>query len=153
MTESLEHSYVEEARREKLAALRALGVNPFAYRFDRSHTSAAALGAYDDAMGDDGPEVAVAGRLVSFRGKGKTAFGHLEDVAGRIQVYFRQDDLADSYYVVKLLDLDDHLGVDGQVGIALAVTGFRVVQPAVGNGFPCFGCLGFSPRERPKRLG
>ena len=115
MTESLQHSYVEEARREKLAALRALGVNPFAYRFDRSHTSAAALAAYDDVMGDDGPEVTVAGRLVSFRGKGKTAFGHLEDVAGRIQVYFRQDDLADGYDVVKLLDLDDHLGVTGKL--------------------------------------
>ena len=115
MTESHEHSYVEEARREKLAALRALGINPFAYRFDRSHTSVAALDAYDDVMGDDGPEVAVAGRLVSFRGKGKTAFGHIEDVAGRIQVYFRKDDLGDGYQVVKLLDLDDHIGVTGKL--------------------------------------
>ncbi len=108
-------TYVEEARREKLAALRELGVNPFAYRFERSHTSVEALAAYDDDMKDNGPEVTVAGRLVSFRGKGKTAFGHLEDVAGRIQVYLRKDDLADAYQVVKLLDLDDHIGVTGEL--------------------------------------
>jgi lysyl-tRNA synthetase class 2 len=106
---------VEEARREKLAALRELGVNPFAYRFERSHTSAQGLAAYTDDMGDNGPEVTVAGRLVSFRGKGKTAFGHLEDVAGRIQIYLRKDDLGDAYQVVKLLDLDDHLGVTGEL--------------------------------------
>jgi len=108
-------TYVEEARREKLAALRELGVNPFAYRFERSHTSVAALAAYDEDMKDGGPEVTVAGRLVSFRGKGKTAFGHLEDVAGRIQIYFRKDDLADAYQIVKLLDLDDHIGVTGEL--------------------------------------
>jgi len=108
-------TYVEEARREKLAALRELGVNPFAYRFERSHTSAQGLAAYTDDMGDNGPEVTVAGRLVSFRGKGKTAFGHLEDVAGRIQIYLRKDDLGDAYQIVKLLDLDDHVGVTGEL--------------------------------------
>ena len=38
-------------------------------------------------------EVAAAGRLVSYRRQGKTAFAHLEDVTGRIQLYFRQDAL------------------------------------------------------------
>jgi lysyl-tRNA synthetase class 2 len=68
---------------------------------------------YQDEHGEDGPRVSVAGRLVSFRGKGKTAFGHLEDVDGKLQVYFRQDQLGDGYPLVKLLDLDDHVGVTG----------------------------------------
>jgi len=51
-----ERSFVEEARRAKLPALKALGVQPFAYRFDRTHTSAQALTAYDDSMGEAGPE-------------------------------------------------------------------------------------------------
>ena len=114
--EQQERSFVEEARREKRAALEALGVRPFAYRFDRTHLSAEALSLYDDAMGDEGPEVAVAGRVVAWRPKGKVVFGHLEDAAGRIQVYLRRDDLGDAAWaLIELLDLDDHVGVRGRL--------------------------------------
>jgi lysyl-tRNA synthetase class 2 len=108
-------TYVEEARREKLAALTKMGVNPFAYRYERTHTAVEALGSYSDGLGDNGPEVAVAGRLVSMRGKGKTAFGHIEDASGKIQLYFKRDTLGQVYELVKLLDLDDHVGVRGRV--------------------------------------
>ena len=50
-----ERSYVETARREKRAALEALGIQPFAYRYERTHTGAEALAAYRDEMGEDGP--------------------------------------------------------------------------------------------------
>lgn len=113
MTDPTDRSYVEQARRETRAAIEALGVNPFAYRFARTHTSAAALAAYDDAMGDDGPMVSVAGRLVALRTQGKTTFAHLEDPAGRIQLYLRQEFLPGEYDLVKLLDLDDHVGATG----------------------------------------
>lgn len=115
MSATEQRSYVEAARREKRAELERLGVAAFAYRFDRTHTAAEALAAYDDAMGEEGPEVAVAGRMVSFRSQGKTAFAHLEDASGRLQVYFRRDRLGDRYELVKLLDLDDHLGVRGRL--------------------------------------
>jgi lysyl-tRNA synthetase class 2 len=108
-----ERSYVEAARREKRAALEAMGVAAFAYRYERSHSAAGALALYRDEMGEGGPRVRIAGRLDSLRSKGKTAFGHLEDSTGRIQVYFRQDHLGEAYEVVRLLDLDDHVGVDG----------------------------------------
>jgi lysyl-tRNA synthetase, class II len=110
-----ERSYVEEARREKRAALEARGIPAFAYRYERSHTAAAAVALYRDQMGENGPRVRVAGRLDSLRSKGKTAFGHLEDPSGRIQVYFRQDVLNDAYDLVRLLDLDDHLGIEGSL--------------------------------------
>lgn len=108
-----ERSYVEAARREKRAALEALGVRPFAYRYERTHTAAQALAAYQDEMGDSGPQVRVAGRLDRFGSHGKTAFGHLEDPSGRIQIYFRRDALGPQYQLVELLDLDDHIGVEG----------------------------------------
>ncbi|MFL5447438.1 MAG: lysine--tRNA ligase [Gemmatimonadales bacterium] len=108
-----ERSYVEAARREKRAALEALGVRPFAYRYERTHTAAQALAAYQDDMGDSGPQVRVAGRLDRFGSHGKTAFGHLEDPSGRIQIYFRRDALGPHYELVELLDLDDHIGVEG----------------------------------------
>jgi lysyl-tRNA synthetase class 2 len=110
-----ERSYVEAARREKRAALEALGVRPFAYRFERTHTAQEAAAAYRDAMGEKGPSVAIAGRIVSWRPKGKVIFADIEDRSGRIQVYFRQDELNELYEMVKLLDLDDHVGITGRV--------------------------------------
>ncbi|HET7025755.1 MAG TPA: lysine--tRNA ligase [Gemmatimonadales bacterium] len=110
-----ERSFVEEARRRNLEALAALGVPGFGYGFARSDTAVQAAARYDDAMGDDGPDVAVAGRLVALRSQGKTTFGHLEDVSGRIQVYARQDQLGPGYELLKLLDLGDHIGVRGRL--------------------------------------
>jgi len=110
-----ERTYVEAARRASREALEAMGVAPFAYRFDRSHQAAAAVALYQDAMGDAGPVVSVTGRLTAWRSQGKTAFGHVEDRSGRIQLYFRQNDLADSWRVLEHLHLDDHLGATGRL--------------------------------------
>ena len=110
-----DRSFVEAARREKRAALEAQGIAAFAYRYERSHTAAEALAAYDDAMGDDGPAVAVAGRIVGMRSQGKTTFLHLEDGSGRIQVYLRRDQLGEAYALLERLDLDDHVGVRGRI--------------------------------------
>jgi lysyl-tRNA synthetase class 2 len=110
-----DRSFVEAARREKRAALEAQGIPAFAYRYERSHTAAEALAAYDDAMGDDGPAADVAGRIVGMRSQGKTTFLHLEDGSGRIQVYLRRDQLGEAYGLLERLDLDDHVGVRGRV--------------------------------------
>jgi lysyl-tRNA synthetase class 2 len=110
-----ERSYVEAARREKRAELERLGLAAYAYRFGRTHTAAAALAAYNDSMGDDGPTVAVAGRIAALRSQGKTAFAHVEDATGRIQLYFRRDQLGDRYERLRLLDLDDHVGARGKL--------------------------------------
>ncbi|MEO8634789.1 MAG: lysine--tRNA ligase [Gemmatimonadales bacterium] len=108
-----ERSFVEEARRAKLPALRQLGIRPFAYRYDRGQSAAEALALYHDAMGDTGPEVRIAGRVAAWRPKGKVVFGHVEDASGRIQVYCRADALGEGWAIVELLDLDDHVGVVG----------------------------------------
>jgi lysyl-tRNA synthetase class 2 len=110
-----ELSQPERHRREKLTAIRSLGVRPFAYRFERSHPAAAARALYRDEHGEQGETVAVAGRVQSWRPKGKVVFGHLEDESGRIQVYLRADDLGPAWELVKLLDLDDHIGVRGHL--------------------------------------
>ncbi len=115
MNDPLERSYVEEARREKRARLETLGVQPFAYRFERSHLALDAAALWQDAMSDDGPVVRVAGRLAALRGQGKTIFAHVEDVSGRIQLYLKRDQLETSWPTVELLDLDDHVGVQGRL--------------------------------------
>ncbi len=110
-----ERSYVEAARRANRTALEARGVPAFAYRFERSHLAAEAVAAWDDALGDDGPRVTVAGRIAAWRSQGKSAFAHLEDPSGRIQLYFRSNDLGEAWDLVSHLDLDDHLGATGRV--------------------------------------
>jgi lysyl-tRNA synthetase class 2 len=104
-------SFVEVARREKLAELVKRGVVPFAYRFDRTATARATLEGYRDG---DAVGRRLAGRLVALRPHGKTTFGHLADQSGKIQLYFKRDTLGDAVYeLVGLLDLGDFIGVEG----------------------------------------
>jgi lysyl-tRNA synthetase class 2 len=111
----IELSQPERHRREKLSALKAMGIRPYAYAYDASHSAAAALALYRDEHADQGPEVSIAGRIQSWRSKGRTTFGHLEDRTGRIQLYLRSDELSTAWEMVKLLDLDDHVGVRGRL--------------------------------------
>jgi lysyl-tRNA synthetase class 2 len=104
-------AFVEAARRDKLAALRARGVEPFAYRFDRSITASAAVASFREG---DATVHRLAGRLVALRPHGRTTFAHLEDGTGRLQLYFKRDDVGDETYgLVELLDLSDIVGVEG----------------------------------------
>ncbi|MGQ0639402.1 MAG: lysine--tRNA ligase [Gemmatimonadaceae bacterium] len=101
------------ARREKLAALEALGVVPFAYSFERSHATQGALAALPvDA--EQGPTVRLAGRIAAWRPHGKTVFAHLVDPEGRIQLYFRRDELGDAVFAqLDNYDIGDVIGVSG----------------------------------------
>ncbi|MEX0935515.1 MAG: lysine--tRNA ligase [Gemmatimonadota bacterium] len=118
MTE--ETSQLLQTRREKLDALRERGVEPYPHAFDRTHRSDAALELYTEAESaetledGDGRTVRVAGRILSWRSHGKSAFAHVEDGGGRIQIYFRKDILgAEAFELLDLLDLSDWIGVEG----------------------------------------
>jgi len=108
-------------RREKLEALRGKGVAPFAYSYHAPATTASALADFEAAesaasLGDagHGSEVSVAGRIVSWRDMGKSAFAHMEDASGKVQIYFRRDALGEeSFETLDLLDLGDWIGVSG----------------------------------------
>ena len=113
MTEDL--NFVQRARREKLDALVAAGVSPFAYRYERTHLAADAVAALPEGV-EEGPAVRVAGRLVAWRGHGKTAFAHLADASGRIQLYFRRDELGDGLFAqLAMYDIGDVIGVAGSL--------------------------------------
>ncbi len=112
MTDDL--NFVQRARREKVDAVTALGIPPFGYSFDRTHHAAAAVALHPDGAPDEGAQVRVAGRLVAWRGHGKTAFAHLADESGRVQLYFRRDHLGEAAFaLVELLDVGDIVGVWG----------------------------------------
>jgi lysyl-tRNA synthetase class 2 len=111
-------NFVMKARREKLDALVALGVPPFAYAFARTHSAAAAAALLGEpaptAEQADGPRVQLAGRIVSWRAHGKTTFAHLADSTGRIQLYFKKDSLGEARYaLLECCDIGDVLGATG----------------------------------------
>ena len=108
-----ELSQVLVDRRASLDRLIASGIAPFAYSYDRSHLATDARALLPD--GDDaGPPVRIAGRLVSLRSKGKTAFAHVSDASGKLQAYFRKDDMPVAEWAVfEELHLGDIVGVAG----------------------------------------
>lgn len=107
-------NFVLQARRDKLDALKNSGVEPFAYSYNVTHNSKYCLDNPPAEGIEHGEEVALAGRIVAWRGHGKTAFAHLADGTGKIQLYFRKDQLGDeNFAIVQHLDLGDIIGVHG----------------------------------------
>jgi lysyl-tRNA synthetase class 2 len=107
---------VTDDRREKLARLRAEGVEPFPHEFSGVVPTADVVAAHQDL--EDGEETEqkyrVAGRLHARRGHGKAAFLDLVDRSGRIQLHARRDVLGEeSFERLISLDLGDLIGVDG----------------------------------------
>ena len=106
----------------KLARLRDLGVEPFAYAFDRSHELGEAFRAFerletetpDAEEAPELPGVRVAGRILSYRDLGGSAFAHLGDRDGRLQIHLRRNLLGETgSALMDLLDLGDWIGVEG----------------------------------------
>jgi len=138
-----EYSGLEKIRLAKLERLRAAGMEPYPPRVERTHTTAAALADYRGQAAAD-PHAAhgaytLAGRLRSIRVMGKTAFAHLEDGAGKLQLYFRADGLGPEKFglFVDNFDLGDFVQASGGLfktkagEITLWVQDYRMLAKAV----------------------
>jgi len=108
----------EIIRRDKLNALRQLGINPYpANLFPVNHSSKQIKEQFEE-----GKKVIVAGRLMSVRDQGKACFAELQDSEGRIQLYLNRDMMCPdedktTYNQVfkKLTDLGDFIGIEGEL--------------------------------------
>ncbi|MES3693745.1 lysine--tRNA ligase [Mammaliicoccus sciuri] len=107
-------------RREKLQELRDLGIDPFGKKFVRSGDSKSLHQEWDEFSKEelhdkeDESAVAIAGRLMTKRGKGKAGFAHVKDITGQIQIYVRKDQVGDEQFEIwKHADLGDIVGVKG----------------------------------------
>ena len=113
-----EQNVLVRERLRKLEELERAGVDPYPARFTVRHLAADLHREYA-ALSEEqaaGPEVAIAGRLMSLRSHGKVTFAHLQDGSGRIQIYLVRDTVGpDAYKLLKKLDVGDHLGVEGQL--------------------------------------
>lgn len=107
-------------RREKMQQLREQGLDPFGKRFDRLHYTNELVEEWDQfskeelAEREDESVTAIAGRIMTKRGKGKAGFAHIQDINGQIQIYVRKDQIGDEAFEVwNQADLGDFVGVKG----------------------------------------
>ena len=115
-----EFSEQELIRRESLAKLRELGIEPYpAAEYPVNATAAQILEEYDPEKGNL-QDICIAGRLMSRRIMGAASFGELQDETGRIQIYVKRDEICPGedktmYNTVwkKLMDIGDIVGIKG----------------------------------------
>lgn len=140
-----ELSEQEELRRNKLAELKKLGINP--YPAEEFKVNVTALDIKENYERDklNYKDIKFAGRIMSVRDMGKAAFAVLQDSTARIQIYVRKDDICPNpedtalYDVVwkKLLDIGDIIGIEGYVfttkmgEISIHVTNFKLLSKSL----------------------
>jgi len=138
----MELSELEKIRLKKVFELRAGGIEPYPTRANRTHTSQEAIAAFEAAekQADPAPvEVTLAGRLRAIRPMGKVVFAHIEDGAGRIQLFFRVNELGEDQlrHFTEYYDLGDFIEAFGVMfrtrtgEVTLHVHRFRMLAKAI----------------------
>ncbi|MBU0489336.1 MAG: lysine--tRNA ligase [Bacteroidetes bacterium] len=140
----MELSEQEVVRRAALEELKKLGIDPFpADKYEVNATTAEILEKFTEGCGLF-QDVSIAGRIMGRRVMGSASFAELQDQTGRIQLYFRRDDVCPDedktlYNTVfkKLLDIGDIIGVKGYVFItqmgetSIHVSGFTLLSKSL----------------------
>jgi lysyl-tRNA synthetase class 2 len=119
-SETIELGELLQIRRNKLNELRALGIDPFGTKFNRTHQAGDIVAQYSDLSKEEleerAIEVSLAGRIMTKRGMGKASFANLQDLSGKIQIYVREDSVpGHKFQAFDLLDIGDMIGVKGVV--------------------------------------
>jgi lysyl-tRNA synthetase class 2 len=135
-------SELERTRLEKLEALQEAGLEPYPTRAEQTHTSQEAIDAFIKAeeANDETPiQVTLAGRLRSLRTMGKIAFAHIDDRSGRVQLFFRINDLGEEKMaeLAQFFDLGDFIQASGHMfrtrrgEVTLYVEDFKLLAKAL----------------------
>ncbi len=114
MSNGEEKAKFEKQRRETLARIRELGVDPYGHRYDGTESAARLKSRFRD--GAPGQLAKCAGRVVLLRDIGKLIFITLRDRSGTIQIGLSRKLLGEQWSLAKLLELGDIIGAEGQLG-------------------------------------
>jgi lysyl-tRNA synthetase class 2 len=115
-----EYSRLEKIRLEKMQKLRELGIDPYPRRVKRTHTIQEATDLFlTNEKGEDQEEIqcSLTGRIRSIRPMGKVIFAHIEDGTGRIQLFFRSNDIGEEKidFFKEYFDLGDFIQASGRI--------------------------------------
>ena len=114
MSDTEQKDKFEQQRRQKLAAIRQLGIDPYGGRYDSAEPAEKVKDCFKDD--DQTQQACCSGRIVLLRDIGKLIFLTLRDRSGTIQAGLSKKLLADNWQLVKLLEVGDIIGVAGQLG-------------------------------------
>lgn len=137
-----EFSNLEKVRLEKVETLRAEGIEPYPHRAHRTHLSQEAIKAFLEAEASEPFEpviVTLAGRIRAMRSMGKITFAHVEDGSGRVQLFFRANDIGieNLKFFNNEFDLGDFIQASGEMfrtrsgEVTLQVSNFRMLAKAI----------------------
>lgn len=88
---------IKKNRLKKLGNIRKAGINPYPAKTRRTHTCNEAVEQFG-RLAKENKELFLVGRLLTIRPHGGSAFAHIEDGTGRIQIYLKKDELGDEKY-------------------------------------------------------
>jgi lysyl-tRNA synthetase class 2 len=135
-----QESDLKAQMRKNLETMKSMGFDPYStYDYERTHSSSS-IGKEFAEVGQDRSEktVSVAGRIMAKRIHGKAGFADLVDRDGKVQLYFRLNDIGEKLWDLYLvLDRGDVIGAKGNVfrtkmgEITVAVTDFQVLSKAL----------------------
>ncbi len=140
----LEESFseLEQTRLEKMREMQQHGIDPYPTSAEQTHTSQEAIEAFEKAesAGDETPiNVVLAGRIRALRLMGKIAFAHIDDRDGRVQLFFRINDLGEEKMdsLSQYYDLGDFIQASGHMfrtrrgEVTLYVEDFKMLAKAL----------------------
>ena len=111
-----EYNSLEKIRLQKLEELRAEGIEPYPTRAHRTHLSVDAIQKFE-ATENEGREVRVtlAGRIRAMRPMGKVSFAHIEDGSGKVQLFFRLNEVGKENleFFNRMFDIGDFIQAEG----------------------------------------
>ncbi|MFH0978906.1 MAG: lysine--tRNA ligase [Candidatus Woesearchaeota archaeon] len=112
-----EHRLVSE-RIRKLDEIKTAGVNPYPYSFEQKQHATDVLEKNKSLKPEQHAteNISVAGRIMTLRRMGKASFLHIQDQTGKLQLYFREEDVGkEQYEIFRKVDLGDIIGAEGHV--------------------------------------
>jgi len=115
MTEPQDTGKLEQQRRGKLERMRQLEIDPYGARFDNVELTQSVRARFDEKRAQQ--KATCAGRIVLLRDIGKLIFITLRDSSGTIQLGLSKKLLEGQWELIKLLDLGDIIGAEGQLGL------------------------------------
>ncbi|MCX2744998.1 lysine--tRNA ligase [Mangrovivirga sp. M17] len=134
----------ETVRRQKREALIKSGINPYPSELFEVNVTAKDIHENYEKNKTDYKNISIAGRLMSRRIMGSASFAELQDSTGRIQLYFRRDDICpgddNSLYndvFKKMTDIGDIIGIKGYVfttqtgELTIHVTDFKLLTKSL----------------------
>jgi lysyl-tRNA synthetase class 2 len=137
-----EYSKLENVRLEKADQLRQQGIEPYPAHSERSHNTGTAIQEFEtrEASGkDEVLQATLVGRIRSLRAMGKITFAHIEDGSGRVQLFFRLNDLGQDRFEFfnDYFDLGDFIQASGEMfrtrtgEVTLRVSDYQMLAKAV----------------------